>query len=68
MHFDLPTRHVYTSGGLSAGFRIITRLDFMVEATAIRGVENGGSNNPKPFTFGVEAGLRYGFDLSRSGS
>ena len=68
VHYDLPTRHVYITGGFSAGFGIIPRFDFMVEATAIRSVEKGASDHSKPFTFGVGAGLRYGFDLSRSGS
>ncbi|MCC3154233.1 porin family protein [Hymenobacter sp. BT770] len=62
VHFDLPTQHLYVTGGLSAGFRIIPRLDIMVEGTAIRGVEKGSSDGSKPFTFGIGAGLCYRFD------
>ncbi|ALW85580.1 hypothetical protein AUC43_11045 [Hymenobacter sedentarius] len=66
VNYDLPTRHLYITGGLSAGFRIVPRLDFLVEATGFRGVEKYSSGGPKQF--GLGAGLRYGFDLSKPSS
>jgi hypothetical protein len=66
VNYDLPTRHLYITGGLSAGFRIVPRLDFLVEATGFRGVEKYSTSGPKQF--GLGAGLRYGFNLSKSPS
>lgn len=64
VHFDLPTRHVYLTGGLSAGCRVAPHVDLLVEATASRDTEKTVAY-ARPFMFGVGAGLRYGFNVSK---
>lgn len=64
VHFDLPTRHVYLTGGLSAGCRVAPHVDLLVEATASRDTEKTVAD-VRPFLFGVGAGLRYGFNVGK---
>ncbi|MFC7668096.1 outer membrane beta-barrel protein [Hymenobacter humi] len=66
VHEDFTSRHLYLSGGFSAGCRLRPHLDLMVEATANRDTEKPASDGVKPFTFGVGAGLRYSFNFSKA--
>lgn len=63
------TRNLFLAGGAGLGYRIVPHVDLMVEATANRNLSAPDyAAGARKINFGVGAGLRYHFDLSRSAS